>query len=61
LINNFIAKWQSKIAKGAQGYIFNMCLFYVSYRLENTEKTANYVNTNVTFIKDKNVIIKIKK
>lgn len=44
-----------------QGHIFNMCLFYVSYRLENTEKTANYVNTNFTFIKDKNVIIEIKK
>ena len=44
-----------------QGHIFNMCLFYVSYRHENTGKTANYVNTNFTFIKDKNVIIKIKK
>lgn len=44
-----------------KGHIFNMCLFYVSYRHGNTEKTANYVNTNFTFIKDKNVIIEIKK
>ena len=44
-----------------QVHIFNMCLFYVSYRYRNTKKTANYVNTNFTFIKDKNVIIEIKK
>lgn len=45
-----------------QGHIFNMCLFYyASYRQENMDKTANYVNTNFTFIKDKNVIIEIKK